>query len=298
MTVSGIDVASYQNNSYATAGLGFVMVKATEGTGYVNPRHAAQIATGRQHSLIVGHYHFVKPGDMRGQADFFLRNAAPKAGDVLALDWEDPGVTGAQKDAWIKYVQGAEPTHRVLLYCNRDFWLNRDSTSFAGDGLWIADPEAAVGHPRVKTTPVIHQYGIRGGTDLDVALFGSAAEMAAWAHFSKPPVNPPAPHTPPPLHLVPKVSLRVVKWAALNGIAEERKYPQNEDQVWTVQNALVANGCLKKGHFIPGIYDTPTKLGYKAEQEAQGYRGNDADGVPGPKSLGHLGKQHHFTAVA
>jgi hypothetical protein len=181
MTVSGIDVASYQSTSYSTAGLGFVFVKATEGTSYVNPHHAGQVATGRAHSLVVGHYHFARPGSMTAQAAYFLKQAAPKAGDVLAFDWEDAGVSGADKDAWIKHVQAEMPHNRVLLYCNRDFWLNRDTTSFAGDGLWIADPGAAAGHPRVEHHWTIHQYSEAGGLDRDVANFTSASLLRAWA---------------------------------------------------------------------------------------------------------------------
>jgi hypothetical protein len=181
VTVSGIDVASYQSDTYSTTGLGFVMVKATEGTGYVNPRHAAQVATGREHQLVVGHYHFVRPGSITAQATFFLATAAPRAGDVLVLDWEDQGVTNGDKDAWIKHVQAAAPHHRVLLYCNRDFWANRDTTSFAGDGLWIADPGASAGHPRVQHEWLIHQYSEAGGVDHDVANFPSVAAMRTWA---------------------------------------------------------------------------------------------------------------------
>jgi GH25 family lysozyme M1 (1,4-beta-N-acetylmuramidase) len=191
MTVNGIDVASYQSTTYATAGLGFVFVKATEGTGYINPKHAAQVSTARAHGLVVGHYHFARPGSMSLQAQYFMTHAAPKTGDLLAFDWEDTGVSGADKDAWIKDVQKALPHHRVLLYCNRDFWTNRDHTSFAGDGLWIADPEAAAGHPRVTHAWSIHQYSTAGGVDHDVANFASKASLQTWA--AKGAVTPPKP---------------------------------------------------------------------------------------------------------
>ncbi|WP_328911734.1 MULTISPECIES: GH25 family lysozyme [unclassified Streptomyces] len=180
MTVKGIDVASYQDTGYATAGLDFVMVKTTEGTTYLNPKHAAQVATGRAHSLVVGHYHFVRPGSMSAQADYFLKNAAPKAGDLLALDWEDTGVSGADKDTFIKHLQAASPTHRVLLYCNRDFWLNRDHTSFCGDGLWIADPGTA-GKPRIEHAWRFHQYSTAGGVDHNVGNFATKAALRTWA---------------------------------------------------------------------------------------------------------------------
>jgi hypothetical protein len=195
MTVNGIDVASYQSTSYDTAGLGFVLVKATEGSSYTNPRHAGQVATGREHDLVVGHYHFVRPGPMTAQAAHFLRHAAPAAGEILALDWEDTDVSGAEKDAWIRHVQGQAPTHRVILYCNRDFWLNRDTTSFCGDGLWIADPGSPAGHPKVEHPWTFHQYSESAGLDHDVANFADKAALAAWARGKAP--RPPA-HEPFP----------------------------------------------------------------------------------------------------
>ncbi|MEW1862021.1 MULTISPECIES: GH25 family lysozyme [unclassified Streptomyces] len=181
MTVKGIDVASYQSSTYSTSGLGFVMVKATEGTSYVNPKHAAQVAHARAAGVAVGHYHFARPGSMATQVTYFLQHAGVKAGDILAMDWEDTGVSGADKDAFIKALQKASAAHRVLLYCNLDFWLHRDTTSFCGDGLWIADPGAAAGHPRVEHAWTIHQYSSTDGMDRNVAHFADAAALTTWA---------------------------------------------------------------------------------------------------------------------
>jgi len=181
MTLKGIDVSSHQSTEFATAGLSFVIVKATEGVSYANPRHAAQVAHARAGSLVVGHYHFARPGSVSAQIDHFLRHANPRGGDLLALDWEDPGVTGADKDAFLKDLQAAAPAHRVLLYCNRDFWFHRDRTSFAGDGLWIADPDAPAGQPRVAHPWLIHQYSEAGGIDHDLAHFASRSALTSWA---------------------------------------------------------------------------------------------------------------------
>lgn len=181
MTLKGIDVSSYQSTAYGTAGIGFVFVKATEGTSYVNPRHAAQVAHGRAASLVVGHYHFVRPGSMSAQVSYFLDHAAPRAGDVLALDWEDTGVPGSDKDAFLKDLRAAAPGHKAVLYCNRDFWFHRDHTSYAGDGLWIADPDAPAGHPRIQHPWVFHQYGVSGDLDLDLANFAGKGALEAWA---------------------------------------------------------------------------------------------------------------------
>jgi hypothetical protein len=181
MTLKGIDVSSYQDTAYDTAGIGFVFVKATEGTSYTNPRHAGQIAHARAAGLVVGHYHFVRPGSMSAQVSYFLQHAGPRSGDVLALDWEDTGVPGSDKDTFLRDLRSAAPGHRTVLYCNRDFWFHRDHTSYAGDGLWIADPDAPAGHPRIQHSWVFHQYGENGGLDLDLANFSGKAALQAWA---------------------------------------------------------------------------------------------------------------------
>lgn len=182
MTVSGIDISSYQSSTYSTSGLGFVIIKVTEGTSYLSSKYAAQVAHARANNLVVGHYHFVRPGSMSAQVTWFLSHVKLAAGDLLVLDWEDTGVSCADKDAWIKAVQAKQPSHQTLLYCNRDFWLNRDTTSFCGDGLWIADPSVAAGSPRVEHPWVLHQYSETGGLDHDVANFSTAAALRAWAN--------------------------------------------------------------------------------------------------------------------
>jgi GH25 family lysozyme M1 (1,4-beta-N-acetylmuramidase) len=181
MTVKGIDVASYQSEDYSTKGLDFVFIKITEGSSYVNPKWVDQRQTARDAELVTGFYHFVRSGSMSGQADYFLSKINLKLGDVLALDWEDPDVSGADKDSWIKYVQGKAPGHRVVLYCNRDYWFNRDATSFCGDGLWVADPGAAAGKPRVEHAWTFHQYSTSGGVDHNVGNFASRDKLHTWA---------------------------------------------------------------------------------------------------------------------
>ncbi|MEU5834453.1 glycoside hydrolase family 25 protein [Streptomyces diacarni] len=180
MTIRGIDVSSYQPERYSTAGLDFVVVKITEGTTYTNPKWVAQRQTGRDAGLVTGFYHFVRPGSMIAQADYFLSKINLVGGDFLVLDWEDPGVSSTDKDTWIKHVQAKAPNHRVLLYCNRDYWLNRDSSSFAGDGLWIAQYNGRPGTPAIQAPWLIHQY-TSDPIDTNVADFPSRAAMRAWA---------------------------------------------------------------------------------------------------------------------
>lgn len=199
--IQGIDVASYQDGNYKTSGLDFVFVKATEGTRYVNPKMGQQAATARTAGLVLGFYHFLVTGNIKAQAAYFVEKAASLQGDLLVVDWEtDPttkkAATNAEKDAFLAELARLRPGHRIGLYCNRDFWLNRDRTSKCGDFLWIADPGPAAGKPRIKAKWTVHQYAVTGGTDRNVADFASRAAMKSWAGYPSP--KPPAPKPPAP----------------------------------------------------------------------------------------------------
>ncbi|KOT93807.1 muramidase [Streptomyces sp. NRRL F-5755] len=178
----GVDVSSH-NPSYSATGLDFVIIKATEGRSYINPHQEAQAAKARKAGCVVGFYHFLWPGNIADQAKYFVEKCASVEGDLLAADWERTGggtyASNAQKDQFLKEVKRLRPTHRVLLYCNRDFWLNHDTTSYAGDGLWIADYVSA-GHPRIKADWLFHQYTSRP-LDKDVADFQDRAALKTWA---------------------------------------------------------------------------------------------------------------------
>jgi hypothetical protein len=267
MTVSGIDVASYQGTTYNTTGLSFVLAKATEGTGYVNPNHAGQVLTARSRELVVGHYHFVRPGSMTAQVDYFLAHTAPHAGDLLALDWEDTGVSGADKDAFLRYLETKTPHNRVILYCNRDFWLNRDHTSYCAEGLWIADPNSAAGHPNIQHSWTIHQYSETGGIDHNVANFGSTDAMRSWA--AKGVIAPP-PHPHPTASYVPFPGSA---WFHLG-----RKDPIVQE----MHKRLVAEGCnhyqSSRNQDVIGSGDVAS---YEAWQRKCGYHGKAATWPPG-----------------
>lgn len=185
----GQDWASYQPEQPSTAGLAFVFVKATEGTGYVNPRGAAQVAHVRAAGLVVGHYHYPHmAADPAAEADRFLAVAQPQPGDLLVLDWEgyDSANSGvsfsrqiAYKKAFLAHVQAARPHHQVGTYCNTDY-LARDPSGPYGDFLWIATANRAAGQPGIGHDWLIHQYGATP-VDKDYCPL-TVAQLTAWAH--------------------------------------------------------------------------------------------------------------------
>ncbi|WP_406413863.1 glycoside hydrolase family 25 protein [Streptomyces sp. NBC_01614] len=179
----GIDVSAYQSSSYDTDGLSFVFIKATEGRSYINPKLTAQTKRARDAGLVVGFYHFLWPGNLSAQADYFVSKAPEKAGDILAVDWETTSegthASNAEKDLFIRKVKEKRPNNLVVLYCNRNYWLNVDTTSYAGDGLWIADYVTA-GKPRIQAKWRFHQY-TDNPLDKNVANFASKAALREWA---------------------------------------------------------------------------------------------------------------------
>ncbi|WP_435643886.1 GH25 family lysozyme [Streptomyces sp. H49] len=296
--IRGIDISSYQPSTYPTSGLAFVVVKRTEGIGYVNPKAGAQVAHARAAGLIVGHYHYphIANGAAK-EADYFLAKLGSDlhAGDLLVLDWEwygQAGITSGQadafKDQWIARVKAKAPGHRVGLYADRNNWLHVDQNSNCGDFLWIADYVTA-GKPRIQAKWTIHQYtdAAPQGGDGNVANFADKAAMAAWA-------NPTAPKPPASK---PRVSLAHVVAAAKKDPAAAQGHATYKAEVLLVEKALQAEKLLAS-EWVDGSFGTETLKAYAALQRKLGYTGKDADGIPGKASLTRLGDKHGFTVTS
>ena len=82
-------------NAVKSFGILGVINKATEGPGMVDRTYAIRCKPARDHGLLYGSYHFLRPGDPIAQADHFLdvALAVDQPDDVLlALDHEDKKV--------------------------------------------------------------------------------------------------------------------------------------------------------------------------------------------------------------
>lgn len=199
--IHGIDVSGWNNETYSVSGSNFVFVKATEGRSYVNPKQGRQAAVARTAGLALGFYHFLVGGDVLAQAAYFVEKCASLPGDMLVCDWETPAAgskaaSNAEKDQFLREVKRLRPGHKVGLYCNTDYWLHRDKTSYAADFLWIADPGHSAGKPGIKARWLFHQYGQLQGVDQNVADFATRALLRSWCGY--PVTTVPAPAAPHP----------------------------------------------------------------------------------------------------
>lgn len=89
-------------------------------------------------------------------------------------------------------------------------------------------------------------------------------------------------------------------WVSLPHLINAAKQDPNDNDghypsgTITVEEALRAEGLLAERR-VEGYFGTDTIDAYAAWQRHLGYRGKDADGIPGRKSLVALGKKHGFT---
>jgi len=201
MGIYGYDVSSYQPNPPTNAD--FMFIKATEGTNYVNPYQSSQAAKARRAGMVVGFYHFLHPGNIVAQANYFVQRCVSQVGDVFACDWEQTSsghASSAEKDLFIRTVQKLRPGHKVLLYCNTSDWLSRDTSGFAGDGLWPANYNGVPGSVPIRSPWLIHQYTSSPLDKNYAPHWANRAAMKAWATSSvaKPaPAPKPAPKPAP-----------------------------------------------------------------------------------------------------
>lgn len=105
----------------------------------------------------------------------------------------------------------------------------------------------------------------------------------------------PPPKTPPPPKK-PVVDLSRLASAARNDPSKSGT-PVSYSGVSILETALVDAGLLAK-KYRDGHYGSSTVSAYAAWQRKCGYRGTDADGIPGMTSLKKLGDTHGFTVVA
>lgn len=144
MSLFGVDISSHQGNIDLSAlSIDFCIVKATEGTSYLNPFFHSKMEQAKSLGLLTGVYHFAN-GRTSGvrEADWFLANIGNYVGNsILILDWEDVAVERGASYAYdfmkrIEEKTGVKP----MLYTGRYVIDQYDFKKIvnANYGLWLA----------------------------------------------------------------------------------------------------------------------------------------------------------------
>lgn len=197
--------------------LNFVIMKATEGNGYIDKLFGYNLAQARALSVPRGIYHFARPdlgNTPEAEAQFFINIVKGQqllVGESLYLDYEKPiaknNVGWALR--WLQIVEeqlGIKP----LFYTYQSMLQIEDWTPVVqnDNGLWIAAPTNDPANNTFVTGAwpgaAIQQWGnqlipgAQGVIDSNV-FFGSAAQFGAYGYHPQP-VAPAAqqPSPPPP----------------------------------------------------------------------------------------------------
>lgn len=126
----------------------FVMVKLTEGIGYVDPKACEHIKECAANNTPVGVYHFVR-ADLNGnslrEVEHFINNVKLYSNvEVIALDVEGaslrvPGIEGIIQQ-FVKLLMSEFPNKKVVVYCSAN---EAKRFSECGCELWVADWSSA-----------------------------------------------------------------------------------------------------------------------------------------------------------
>jgi lysozyme len=194
LSVEGVDVSRYQQNidwNKVAASKVFAFIKATEGTGLVDPSFSANWAAAKTAGLLRGAYHFFRPKlDPITQADFFLSKVTttelPPVLDVESLDNTSGSRLVDGVNRWLDKV--TSNLGRPLVYASPSFWNQLPPAGIDQKAdLWVAQWDAK--SPRkVGNWPgwSFWQYsasgavpGIKGSVDLN-RFNGSLDDLHAY----------------------------------------------------------------------------------------------------------------------
>ena len=101
--LNGYDISDYQRSLDVTKVKGnFAIIKATEGTNYINPSLHKHVEQAFKSGKLVALYHFGRGGNPRSEGALFLRVAKPYLGRVILILDEEGSVVTAVGSTWAK----------------------------------------------------------------------------------------------------------------------------------------------------------------------------------------------------
>ena len=230
-----IDIASWQHGIdlatlFKTNPLDGVVVKATQGTQYVNPDFAGWVKWLSDHDKPFGFYHYCDGADAEKEAEHFYNTVKPYVGKGIPVaDYE--GQALLKGTAWLKRFLDrfyALSGVRAMIYCSLSVVREQPFYDLTDHPLWIAqyaDMNPVYGfvdNPWQKGSVapfgsyVMHQYTSCGrlngyNSDLDFDKFYGS--YALWLELARGEAQPtPAPAPAPALKPAdPSVVLDVLK---------------------------------------------------------------------------------------
>jgi GH25 family lysozyme M1 (1,4-beta-N-acetylmuramidase) len=180
----GVDCSKYQTVDFSKLKTDFFLMKATEGTGYTDPKFTSFQTACHQNNIPLGYYHFARPdlNSAVNEADWFCSVIKPLNGELICLDYEQ--MAYADPVGWsLAFVNRVHEKLGVwpLVYLNQSLAHGHDWSSVSKNcGLWLAqyDNISTSATPQPGWNIAMKQYtstgsimGIAGNVDCNV-FFG------------------------------------------------------------------------------------------------------------------------------
>lgn len=162
---AGIDVAKVVKNG----GLDAVVVKATEGLGYVDKHCDKFVQQCIKNDIQFGFYHFARNNDAKNEAEFFRKNTSGYEGyGIPVLDWE-----ADQSVSWVNaFVERYHELTGIWPWVYANPWRFKQGKVNENCGRWVA------GYPNNGITDI--NYGI----DNDLPSSYNVGSVCAWQFSS------------------------------------------------------------------------------------------------------------------
>mgnify|MGYP004492674855 FL=1 len=270
MSMNGIDISGWQEGiDLSKVPADFTIIKATQGTSYVNPDCDRAYQQAKTAGRLLGVYHYFSGGDPAKEAEYFVKNIKGYIGDaILVLDWEGkenakfsqgPAIAKPFLDK-VRDLTGVKP----MIYMSKSVCSQYDWSAVASEyALWVAQyaDDNITGYQSKPWTdnkgygawngPAIFQYSSRGrlagySGDLDINIaYMDAAGWKAYAKGTKPASSPdraPAQNTPAGTTLDLVYSVMIGKYG--NGDARKAalgsRYNEVQNEINHIQEAPAA----------------------------------------------------------
>lgn len=223
--IKGIDISHWQNdagpidwNKVKKDGVEFVIVKATEGTGYVDPYFKANVKNAKKVGLKVGAYHFARfetESKMKAELNHFLKTIKGMGLTYPAvLDLEDQSLNVSKSkltDLAKQFLDGIEDAgYFAMLYTYTSYIDSKlDESKLKDYALWMARYSSKLGRDadiwQYSQTGKVN--GIKGDVDLNWGyrsdLFGEKGKTVDKPKATTPkPAPKPKPKATPSTHTV------------------------------------------------------------------------------------------------
>lgn len=211
MGLKVIDISSHQSVETAGMdGIDGVIVKTTEGTGYVNPRGDAQYQLAKSKGRLLGFYHYANGTNPVAEANYFVDNSLNYFKEAIPfLDWEGGSNQSWGNPNWCR--EFVNQVHaRTGIWCGiyvQASAINQVANLVNDCPLWVAgypidDASWNVPPFQYNIAPweayTLWQFSSGGGLDKNIAN----VDAAGWKRIAqgggdvvitppKPPVTPP-----------------------------------------------------------------------------------------------------------